>query len=204
MQLIFATHNENKVKEIQSLLPANIKIVSLKEININADIPETADTLEGNAQLKVNYIFKILKTDCFADDTGLEIEALNNEPGIYSARYAGEEKDPDANMNKVLKGLNNVSNRSARFRTVIALIFDGKEHLFEGIINGTISTEKRGGKGFGYDPIFIPNIISPLSFGEGPGVRSFAEMSLEEKNKISHRAIAIQKLVSFLKQAGGG
>ena len=188
MDLIFASHNQNKTVEVGKKLQGNFTILSLKDINCMEDIPETADTLEGNALLKARFVYTTYKKNCFADDSGLEIIVLNNEPGVYSARYAGTEKSDEANMNKVLLKLNGVTNRTAQFRTVIALILDGKEYLFEGIIKGTINTEKKGTNGFGYDPIFIPDGFS----------KTFAEMTLEEKNKISHRAIAVQKLANFL------
>ncbi|HEY1038869.1 MAG TPA: non-canonical purine NTP diphosphatase [Bacteroidia bacterium] len=188
MDLIFASHNQNKTVEVGKKLQGNFNVLSLKDINCTEDIPETADTLEGNALLKARFVYTTYKKNCFADDSGLEIIALNNEPGVYSARYAGIEKSDEANMNKVLLELNGVTNRNAQFRTVIALILDGKEYLFEGIIKGTISTEKKGTNGFGYDPIFVPDGFS----------KTFAEMTLEEKNKISHRAIAVKKLANFL------
>ncbi|MFK8045025.1 MAG: non-canonical purine NTP diphosphatase [Crocinitomicaceae bacterium] len=189
MTIVFATQNQNKVKEIQRLMPDNILVKSLKDINCFDDIPETDHTLKGNASLKSNYVFTHFKTNCFADDTGLEIEELNGEPGVKSARYASEhEKSDDKNMAKVLAKLEGKTNRKARFRTVISLQLSGKEHLFEGICTGSISFEKSGTDGFGYDPIFVP---------EGQN-RSFAEMTVDEKNKISHRGRAIQKLVEFL------
>lgn len=188
MKIVFATNNQNKINEIQSMLPETITIVSLDSIGCTEDIPETADTIEGNAILKANYVTEKYGFDCFADDTGLEITALNNEPGVFSARYAGEQKSADDNMNKVLQLLNTIENRNARFKTVICLNLNGKQHLFEGIVNGTITTDKKGKGGFGYDPIFQPE-----SFSE-----TFAELSLETKNKISHRGIATKKLLSFL------
>ncbi|MFK8039161.1 MAG: non-canonical purine NTP diphosphatase [Crocinitomicaceae bacterium] len=191
MTIIFATQNENKVKEIQKLMPDHIKIQSLKDINCNDDIPETASTLEGNANLKSSYVIDHFNVDCFADDTGLEIEILNGEPGVRSARYANESgRSDDNNMNLVLSKLKNESNRKAQFRTVISLKLNGQEELFEGICKGKIAKEKSGNKGFGYDPIFIP---------EGYEI-SFADMSMTEKNGISHRGRAVQKLVAFLNQ----
>lgn len=187
MKLIFASNNENKIKEVKAKLPS-YEIIGLKEFGINEDIPETAKTIEGNASIKSTYIYDQYKTNCFSDDTGLEIEALDGEPGVYSARYAGEEKNADKNMDLVLEKLANKENRNARFKTVISLFLDGKEHLFEGIVNGTIIKEKRGKKGFGYDPIFVPNGYT----------KTFAELPLEEKNKISHRALAVDQLVDFL------
>lgn len=188
MHLIFATHNKNKVFEVTKLVSKDHEILNLSDINYSEDIPETGDTLEENALLKARFIHKIFNKNCFADDSGLEIELLNNEPGVYSARYAGEEKNDEANMNKVLEKLNGSHSRSAQFRTVIALIIAGKEYLFEGIIKGKIAVKKKGSNGFGYDPIFIPDGF----------IKTFAEMSIEEKNLISHRAIAIKKLTAFL------
>ena len=177
------------MEEVSAILGNSIELLSLKDINCDTDIPETADTLEGNALLKAQYIYNNFGINCFADDTGLEIEALNNEPGVYSARYAGENKNPEANMLKVLDNLREKENRKARFRTVIALILNGKEYLFEGIINGKITNSKQGSAGFGYDPIFMPE-----GYNE-----TFAELGNNIKNKISHRALAINKLSDFLK-----
>ena len=188
MKLVFATNNPNKLKEVQAKLP-NYEIVSLKELGVNEDIPETGDTLEENALIKARYLFDKFGLNCFADDTGLEIEALNNEPGVYSARYAGGERSSDANMDKVLTKLEGKTNRKARFRTAIALIQGGKETVMEGIVKGEILTEKVGEKGFGYDPIFK---------AEGFDI-SFAEMDMETKNRISHRGLAVDKLVKVLK-----
>lgn len=200
MQLVFATANKNKVNEIQSLIPDSIQLLGLNDIGCLEDIPETQLTIEGNASQKAFYIFEKYKHNCFADDTGLEIEALNGMPGVMSARYAGEQKNGEDNINKVLTELHGETNRKARFKTVISLVIDGKEIQFEGIVNGVILQERRGSKGFGYDPIFAPD-QSPLSFfqGEGVGERSFAEMELEEKNKMSHRALAVIKLLEYLK-----
>lgn len=189
LKLIFATNNKHKLEEVQAML-TNFEIVSLADINCFEDIPETADTLEGNAILKANFITEKYGLDCFADDTGLEVEALNNEPGVYSARYAGEEYNAEANMAKLLNNLKNTQNRKAQFKTVIALNIQGKQFIFEGVCKGTILTEKRGNSGFGYDPIFMP---------EGYKT-SFAEMSLNEKGSISHRGKAIEKLVTFLNE----
>ncbi len=189
MKLVFATNNQHKLEEVSAILDNSIELLSLKDINCNTDIPETADTLEGNALLKAQYIYNNFGINCFADDTGLEVEALNNEPGVYSARYAGENKNPEANMFKVLDNLREKENRKARFRTVIALILNGKEYLFEGIINGKITNSKQGSAGFGYDPIFMPE-----GYNE-----TFAELGNNIKNKISHRALAINKLSDFLK-----
>ena len=189
MKLVFATHNSNKAKEIQSLLPDDFQILTLTEINCIAEIPETTETLEGNSLLKAQFVSDNYNLNCFADDTGLEIDALNGKPGVYSARYAGEEKNAEANMNLVLSELENESNRKAQFRTVITLILNEKTILFEGVVKGEISTEKRGTDGFGYDPIFIP---------EGQS-KTFAEMTLAEKNQQSHRARAFEKMIDFLK-----
>ena len=188
-ELVFATGNPNKVREITQILGNTLTIKSLKDIGCFEDIPETSPTIQGNAILKANYVVEHFQLDCFAEDTGLEIEALNGAPGVISARYAGPEKNADANMNKVLAELAEKTNRKARFKTVIALAMKGKMHTFEGIINGVISTEKQGDGGFGYDPIFIP---------DGYQV-SFAEMSIEAKNKISHRSVAVHKFISFLR-----
>jgi XTP/dITP diphosphohydrolase len=195
MQLVFATANQNKIKEIQALIPQTIKLLSLTDIGCFEEIPETKDTIEDNASQKAFYVYNKYHYNCFADDTGLEVEALNCRPGVFSARYAGEEKNADANMDKVLKELSGITNRRARFKTVISLVIDGKEEQFTGVVNGEILTEKRGKSGFGYDPIF-----APLSFIHGGelGMRSFAEMELAEKNKISHRAIAVNNLVEYL------
>lgn len=188
MKLVFATNNQHKLDEIRKITNGLTEIVSLAEINCHDDIPETADTLEGNALQKARYIKEHFGLDCFADDTGLEVEALHNAPGVFSARYAGPGHDSEANMNKLLQELQDKDNRKARFRTVIALIMNGKEYLFEGIINGTITREKRGGSGFGYDPLFVPDNYS----------QTFAEMGNDIKNQISHRAQAVKKLTTFL------
>ncbi len=189
-EIIFVTNNIHKLEEISGILGSRFKIKSLKEIGFDQDIPETENTLEGNALLKSNFIFKKFNVDCFADDTGLEVEALNGQPGVYSARYAGPENNADKNTSKLLKELEDSDNRKAQFRTVISLILKGKSHQFEGIIKGTIATKKTGTKGFGYDPVFIP---------EGYD-QSFAEMSIEQKNIISHRALATEKLAKFLSE----
>lgn len=188
MKLIFASNNRHKVKEIRSILGNNFDLLSLNDINIDEDIPEDEPSLEGNALAKARYINKLLRIDVFADDTGLEIDALDGLPGVHSARFAGDSKDPDANIEKVFALLGDTVNRKARFRTVIALILKNEEHLFEGIVDGTINSYKRGTRGFGYDPVFIP---------EGKK-QTFAEMEPEEKNSISHRAKAIEKLKDFL------
>jgi len=187
-KLVFATNNQHKTEEIRLALRGQYDILNLEDIGCLVDIPETADTFEGNATLKSSYVAENFNFDCFADDSGLEIEALNNEPGVYSARYSGSRDSVD-NMNLVLQKLNGLENRRARFKTVISLMQNGRNHLFEGVINGTIRNELAGSKGFGYDPIFQP---------DGYDI-TFAEMSMDEKNKISHRAIALQKMITFLK-----
>ncbi len=188
MNIVFATQNQNKAKEIQKLLPTKLVVKTLSEIGCHEDIPETAPNLEGNASLKSLYVAQKFDMNCFADDTGLEIEALNGEPGVYSARYAGDQKDSNDNMDLVLEKLKDESNRKAQFRTVISLRMNGQEVLFEGIVKGNIRSERSGVEGFGYDPIFEP---------EGFDV-TFAEMSIEDKNKISHRGKAVQKLIAYL------
>jgi XTP/dITP diphosphohydrolase len=188
MTLVFASNNEHKIKEIKSLLGNSFTLLSLHDINIKEDIPEEEPQIEGNALAKARYVFNVSGLNVFADDTGLEIAELNGLPGVHSARFAGENKDSSANIEKVLFLLGNSKNRKARFRTVIALILEKKEYLFEGIVNGTIIKEKRGIEGFGYDPIFLPD-------GK---TRTFAEMELSEKNTISHRALAFEKLKKFL------
>lgn len=190
MKLVFATQNENKAQEIQSLLPEYFKIISLKDIRCFDEIPETAETLEGNSLLKASFISETYNLNCFADDTALEIEALDNRPGVHSARYAGPDKSAAANIDKVLSELEGKTNRNAQFRTIITLILNTSIFTFEGIVLGEIIYEKRGENGFGYDPIFVPE-------GE---VRTFAEMSLDEKNKHSHRARAFQKMIDFLNE----
>lgn len=187
-KLVFATNNNHKLSEVKAMLEPKFTIVSLAELGCFDDIPETADTLQGNALLKAQYIHEKFGVDCFADDTGLEIDALNGEPGVYSARYAGEECNAFNNMTKVLQKLGENRNRSARFRTVIALIKEGNTHYFEGNVEGEITTHPRGEKGFGYDPIFVPKGY----------VSSFAQLNAQEKNKISHRALAVEGLVSYL------
>lgn len=189
MELVFATNNQHKLEELQSMLGTEIKLLSLKDINCSEEIPEEQPTLEGNANQKSTYVFEKYGYACFADDTGLEIEALNNEPGVYSARYAGQEKSAEANMKKVLEKLAKINNRNARFRTVISLIIEGKENQFVGIVEGEIILEKKGNSGFGYDPIFQPRGFET----------TFAEMNLKDKNKISHRGRAVEKLVDYLK-----
>jgi XTP/dITP diphosphohydrolase len=188
MKLVFATNNQHKLMEIQAMLGMDFELLSLNDIGCAEEIPEEQPTLEGNARQKAMYIFDNYGYSCFADDTGLEIESLDGEPGVYSARYAGESKDPQANMDKVLYKLEKINQRKARFRTVISLVLNGNEKQFEGIVEGEISREKKGGSGFGYDPLFMPSGYN----------KTFAEMSLEEKNRISHRAKAVQKLVKYL------
>lgn len=187
LKLVFATNNQNKLKEVQAML-TNFEIVSLAAINCFEDIPETADTLEGNAILKADFITKNYGLNCFADDTGLEVESLNNEPGVYSARYAGSANNSEKNINKLLTELGDNLNRNAQFKTVIALNINKKQFIFDGICKGQILKEKQGNSGFGYDSIFMP---------EGYN-KSFAEMDLNEKGAISHRGKAIQQLVHFL------
>lgn len=190
MKLVFATNNQHKLQELQAMLGNHFELLSLTEIGCDEKIPEEQPTLEGNARQKAFFIYEKYGMACFADDTGLEIEALNGEPGVFSARYAGEEKSSEANMNKVLDKLSKINHRDARFRTVISLVINNRETQFEGIVNGKILHQKRGSSGFGYDPIFQPA-------GEE---LSFAEMSLPEKNKISHRGRAVSKLVDYLKK----
>ena len=189
MKIVFATNNKHKLEEIKDILGKDFEIVSLAEIGCHEDIPETGLTLEENARQKSSYIVEHYNHDCFADDTGLEVDALNGEPGVYSARYAeGTDHDSEANMRKLLSKMSNVKDRTARFRTVISLIINGVEHQFEGRVEGRIATEKHGKEGFGYDPIFIP---------EGYD-KSFAELGEEVKNQISHRARAVKKLAEYL------
>jgi len=187
-QLVFATSNQYKTNEVKKLLEGQYEVLNLTDIGCTVDIPETADTFAGNAELKSTYVAEHFKLDCFADDSGLEVEALNNEPGIYSARYSGERGD-EANLRLVLQKLEGQENRKARFRTVISLIKNGEKFLFEGIINGTIRHEPIGASGFGYDPVFQPDGYQ----------QTFAEMDMAQKNAISHRAIAMRKLITFLK-----
>lgn len=189
MKIVFATNNKHKLEEIKDILGKDFEIVSLAEIECHEDIPETGLTLEENARQKSTYIVEHYNHDCFADDTGLEVDALNGEPGVHSARYAeGTDHDSEANMRKLLSKMSNVKDRTARFRTVISLIINGVEHQFEGRVEGHIATEKHGKEGFGYDPIFIP---------EGYD-KSFAELGEEVKNQISHRARAVKKLAEYL------
>lgn len=188
MKLVFASNNLNKIKEIQSILNGSIELLSLEDIGCHEEIPETADTIEGNAILKANYVTQKYGYDCFADDTGLEVNVLNGEPGVYSARYAGEQKNAEDNMNKLLDSLIDKEDRSAQFKTVIALNLNGQQHLFTGIAKGKITLSKSGSHGFGYDPVFQPENYD----------QTFAELSSEVKNKISHRATATRQLIDFL------
>lgn len=188
INLIFATSNQNKVLEIQKILPKKLNIKSLKDLNYFEDIPENETTIEGNAIFKAKYIYEKFNINVFADDTGLEVEALNGEPGVHSARYAGTTRSSEKNIKKLLKNLKNIKNRNARFKTVIALIIDNKLHIFSGIVEGYILDSPKGNNGFGYDPIFCPNGFN----------KSFAELTLKEKNLISHRSLAMKKLIDFI------
>ena len=190
MKLVFATNNPNKLAEIRMLVPSSIEILSLKDINCHEELPETSDTLEDNAAQKAFYVFDNYGYNCFADDTGLEIDVLDGRPGVYSARYAGEQCIAEDNMQKVLAEMKGEENRDACFRTIISLVIDGKEFQFEGMVEGQIIPEKWGDKGFGYDPIFLAD-----GFDE-----SFAQMSIQQKNEISHRGLAVKKLIAFLKK----
>jgi XTP/dITP diphosphohydrolase len=189
MELIFATNNNHKLIEVQEIIGSQFKLISLNEAGIYNEIPENKNTLEGNALDKARFIALLTGKNCFADDTGLEVEALNGDPGVFSARYAGPENNAEENISKLLLNLKDKSKRKAQFRTVVALIIEKKEFLFEGIVKGEILKEKRGSDGFGYDPLFLP-----IGYKE-----TFAEMCLSEKNKISHRAIAVNKLADFLR-----
>ena len=190
MQLVFATHNRNKFNEVKALMPSHIELLSLTDINCFDEIPETSETLEGNAQLKADFVTEKYKLNCFSDDTGLLVEALNGAPGVYSARYAGKQKSSIDNMNKLLAELDGNTNRQAKFKTVIALNIEGKSLLFKGEAQGEITLEKSGAAGFGYDPIF-----KPLDYDQ-----TFSELSMEVKNEISHRGKAIQELINHLNQ----
>lgn len=193
-KLIFATNNKNKLREVSEMLHESYELSTPVDFGITEDIPETCNTIEGNASQKSHYIYERVNINCFADDTGLEVDALNGEPGVYSARYAGEEKSSDSNMDLLLKNLEGTANRKARFRTVISLILSDEEHLFEGVVDGRITKEKSGCKGFGYDPIFIP---------DGYDI-TFAKMDSVTKNKISHRGRAVQQLINFLNNNNNG
>ncbi len=188
MELVFATHNQNKFEEVVFLMPKHIKLLSLNMIDCFDEIEEIGTTLEENAQIKADFVTNNYGYNCFSDDTGLLVDALNGAPGVYTARYGGPEKDADVNMNKLLQELENSKNRDAHFKTSIALNVEGEKYLFNGIVNGTITQQKKGEKGFGYDPIFVPNGYN----------KTFAELPLTIKNKISHRGRAIQKLITFL------
>ncbi|WP_310594903.1 non-canonical purine NTP diphosphatase [Flavobacterium sp.] len=190
MQLVFASNNKNKIKEIQLLVSDTIQILSLEEIGCTEDIPETADTIEGNAILKANYVTEKFGFNCFADDSGLEVDALNGEPGVFSARYAGEPKNDENNIDKLLVNLKEIENKKANFKTVICLNINGEQQLFTGIINGQIIEERVGTNGFGYDPIFVADGYQ----------KTFAELTLEEKSNISHRGIAVKQLITFLQK----
>ena len=187
-KIVFATNNEHKLREIRAIIHDGTEVLSLADIGCHADIPETADTLEGNALIKAHFVYDNYGYDCFADDTGLEVEALDGAPGVHTARYAGDDQDSQANMRKLLQEMKGKDNRNARFRTAIALIQGGEEHLFSGEVSGTITTEPLGNKGFGYDPVFIP---------EDTGL-TFAQLGEDVKNRISHRARAVAKLTEFL------
>lgn len=189
MKLVFASNNAHKIEEIQKLLPDEIQIVSLTDIGCFTDIPETADTIEGNALLKANYVTEHFGLPCFADDSGLEVDALDGAPGVYSARYAGQPKNDSKNIEKLLDHLQKEQNRKANFKTVICLNWNGQTHYFTGIVNGSITQKTVGSNGFGYDPVFLPEGYS----------KTFAELTLDEKSKISHRAIAVAQLIAFLK-----
>jgi XTP/dITP diphosphohydrolase len=189
MNLVFASNNKHKIQEIKQLLPKNFHISSLGDIGCTVDIPETADTIEGNAMLKADYVTQHYQLSCFADDSGLEVESLDNAPGVHSARYAGDQKNDEDNIDKLLQELKAKPNRKAQFKTVIALNIDGEQHLFTGIVTGKIITERKGENGFGYDPVFVADGYD----------KTFAELSSEEKNQISHRAKAIHQLIDFLK-----
>lgn len=190
MKLVFATNNPNKLAEIRMLVPTSIQILSLSDIDCHEELPETSDTLEDNATQKAYFIYDNYGFNCFADDTGLEIDVLDGRPGVYSARYAGEDCIAENNIQKVLDEMQNEDNRDACFRTIISLVIDGKEYQFEGLVDGQIIPEKWGDKGFGYDPIFLPD-----GFEE-----SFAQMSVQQKNEISHRGLAVKQLIDFLKK----
>ncbi len=192
MSLVFATHNRSKASEVEKLIQNKLDILTLEDLKISCPIPETSDTIKGNALEKARFVYEKYGYNCFADDTGLEVDALNGAPGVYSARYAGEQKNDNDNIEKLLEEMTNARVRNARFKTVIALIMNWKEYIFEGSVEGEIIYEKRGIRGFGYDPVFKPKGYT----------KTFAEMSIEEKNKISHRAIAINRLAEFLKNVG--
>ena len=189
MKLVFATANQNKANEIQSLIPPSIEVLTLNDIHCSEEIPETQANIEGNASQKAFYVYNKYQHNCFADDTGLEVDALDGRPGVFSARYAGESKSAEDNMSKILLEMKGISNRKALFKTIISLVINGEEKQFEGVVSGVILSQRQGEKGFGYDPIFLPDGFT----------MSFAEMDSSQKNKISHRAIAVNKLVEYLK-----
>lgn len=189
MKLVFATHNQNKVREVKAMMPSHIELLSLTDIQCFEEIPETADTIEGNARLKTAFVKEKYGLNCFADDTGLEVASLNNEPGVFSARYAGPQKNAEDNMNKLLSELKPIQNRDAQFKTAISLLLDNQEELFLGICKGEIISEKRGSEGFGYDPIFQPKGFT----------KTFAQMTLVQKSEIGHRGKAVSLLINFLK-----
>ncbi|MCQ2227813.1 MAG: RdgB/HAM1 family non-canonical purine NTP pyrophosphatase [Bacteroidales bacterium] len=189
-KLVFASHNKHKAQEIANLLNSEYEISTLDEIGLTEEIAETAETLEGNALIKARYVYEKTRCDCFADDTGLIVDAIGGAPGVYSARFAGEDGNAERNMAKLLAMMDGKDNRAARFKTVVVYISDGKEYVFDGIVEGEITTEKHGNEGFGYDPVFAP---------VEAGGKTFAEMTLDEKNLISHRARAVKKFVEFLK-----
>lgn len=189
--ICFATNNPHKLEEVKSLLAGKYTVVGLQEIGCEEDVPETQATIEGNSAQKARYVKLNYKQDCFADDTGLEVIALNNDPGVFSARYAGPQRNSEDNIQLLLQNLQGKTNRSARFKTVITLILNGQEHTFTGIVNGKIIEQKRGEKGFGYDPVFIPEGYE----------QTFAEMAAAEKNKISHRGLAVAQLIDFLQKS---
>jgi XTP/dITP diphosphohydrolase len=189
MKLVFATANQNKANEIQSLIPPSIEVLTLNDIHCSEEIPETQANIEGNASQKAFYVYNKYQHNCFADDTGLEVDALDGRPGVFSARYAGESKSAEDNMSKILLEMKGITNRKARFKTIISLVINGEEKQFEGVVSGVILSQRQGEKGFGYDPIFLPDGFT----------MSFAEMDSSQKNKISHRAIAVNKLVEYLK-----
>jgi XTP/dITP diphosphohydrolase len=195
MELVFATNNKNKIKEVQLLLPSSIKLLSLEDINCKEELPETQNTIAGNASQKAFYVFNNYHIHCFADDSGLEVEALNGAPGVSSAFYAGQKKNSNDNIDKLLNELSKENNRNAHFKTILSLVIDGKENQFEGTVKGKILKVRKGKNGFGYDPVFAP-LIYQNKINEQ--FISFAEMDLSEKNKISHRAIAVKKLVEYL------
>ncbi len=199
-ELVFATNNPHKRDEVARMLKDIYRVKTLADIGVTEDIPEDADTLEGNAALKARYVFDRYGVNVFADDTGLEVEALDGAPGVHTARYAGESKDPEANMTKLIQELQGVDHRAARFRTVVCLILNGEEYIFEGIAKGEIATERSGEQGFGYDPVFRP-VSPPPGYGENTGrMPTFAELSADEKNALSHRGKAIRALVQFLNE----